>query len=141
MGLYSIGICPFSALKNSQGGTFMLVAFASKTSNVERFIKSLPNIKSVKITDNLLLEEDFFILVTYTTGFGQVPQLVEDFLTKNSKHLRGVAASGNRNWGDMFAKSADVISDKYNVPVLMKFELSGTINDPKKFESIYSQIV
>lgn len=118
----------------------MLVAFASKTSNVERFIKSLPDIKSVKITDNLLLEEDF-ILVTYTTGFGQVPQLVEDFLTKNYKHLRGVASSGNRNWGDMFAKSADVISDKYNVPVLMKFELSGTINDRKKFESIYSQIV
>lgn len=140
MGLYSIRICPFSALKNSQGGTFMLVAFASKTSNVERFIKSFPDIKSVKITDNLLLEEDF-ILVTYTTGFGQVPQLVEDFLTKNYKHLRGVASSGNRNWGDMFAKSADVISDKYNVPVLMKFELSGTINDRKKFESIYSQIV
>ena len=70
-----------------------------------------------------------------------MPQLVEDFLTKNNKYLRGVAASGNRNWGDMFAKSADVISDKYNVPVLMKFELSGTINDRKKFESIYSQIV
>ena len=101
----------------------MLVAFASKISNVERFIKSFPDIKSVKITDNLLLEEDF-ILVTYTTGFGQVPQLVEDFLTKNNKHLQGVAASGNRNWGDMFAKSADVIFDKYNVPVLMKFELS-----------------
>ncbi|MFA2861393.1 class Ib ribonucleoside-diphosphate reductase assembly flavoprotein NrdI [Bacillus paranthracis] len=118
----------------------MLVAFASKTSNVERFIKSFPDIKSVKITDNLLLEEDF-IPVTYTTGFGQVPQLVEDFLTKNNKYLRGVAASGNCNWGNMFAKSADVISDKYNVPVLMKFELSETINDRKKFESTYSQIV
>jgi protein involved in ribonucleotide reduction len=141
MGLYSIRICPFSAFKKKvKGVLFMLVAFASKTSNVERFIKSFPDIKSVKITDNLLLEEDF-ILVTYTTGFGQVPQLVEDFLTKNNKYLRGVAASGNRNWGDMFAKSADVISDKYNVPVLMKFELSGTINDRKKFASIYSQII
>lgn len=70
-----------------------------------------------------------------------MPQLVEDFLTKILSTYEALRQSGNRNWGDMFAKSADVISDKYNVPVLMKFELSGTINDRKKFESIYSQIV
>ena len=110
----------------------MLIAYDSKTGNVRRFVNKL-NMRVIQIEEDLILNEPF-VLITYTTGFGQVPQKVMKFLEKNHKYLRGVAASGNRNWGDMFAKSADIISVKYMIPIVIKFELSGTELDVQNFK-------
>lgn len=109
----------------------MLVVYDSKTGNVRRFINKL-NMKAVPIQEQAQVDEPF-ILVTYTTGFGQVPERVMTFLEHNGKHLRGVSASGNRNWGSGFAKSADTISEMFDVPVISKFELSGTNKDMEYF--------
>lgn len=109
----------------------MLIAYYSLTGNVKRFIDKCGFIY-VDITENQTLDEPF-ILVTNTTGFGQVPESVADFLKRNSENLVGVAASGNRNWGANFAKAADLISERYGVPIVHKFELSGTENDVKIF--------
>lgn len=76
---------------------------------------------------------DPYVLVTYTDGFGEIPREVEAFLEMNHEGLIGVSASGNRNWGRNFAISADMIAAKYHVPVLLKFELSGTRRDVEKF--------
>lgn len=109
----------------------MLVVYDSKTGNVKRFINKL-NMRAVQIDEQQEVDEPF-VLVTYTTGFGQVPEKVNSFLDSNHKMLRGVSASGNRNWGSGFAKSADTISQKYDVPVILKFELSGTSQDTQHF--------
>ncbi|BFH65776.1 class Ib ribonucleoside-diphosphate reductase assembly flavoprotein NrdI [Paenibacillus azoreducens] len=109
----------------------MLVVYDSKTGNVRRFINKL-NMRAVSIAEQEQVNEPY-VLVTYTTGFGQVPEKVKTFLSHNSKMLRGVSASGNRNWGPGFAKSADTISDMYHVPVITKFELSGTSQDIETF--------
>lgn len=109
----------------------MLIAYYSLTGNVKRFIDKCGFIY-VDITENQTLDEPF-ILVTNTTGFGQVPESVADFLKRNSENLVGVAASGNRNWGANFTKAADLISERYGVPIVHKFELSGTENDVKIF--------
>ncbi|MBH5317015.1 class Ib ribonucleoside-diphosphate reductase assembly flavoprotein NrdI [Paenibacillus sp. GSMTC-2017] len=109
----------------------MLLVYDSKTGNVKRFIKKL-NMRAVPIDEREKMDEPF-VLVTYTTGFGQVPERVNSFLESNHEMLRGVSASGNRNWGQGFAKSADTISQKYDVPVILKFELSGTSLDTQHF--------
>jgi protein involved in ribonucleotide reduction len=109
----------------------MLVVYDSKTGNVKRFINKL-NMRAVQIDEQQEVNEPF-VLVTYTTGFGQVPERVNHFLETNHVMLRGVSASGNRNWGPGFAKSADTISSKYDVPVILKFELSGTNQDRENF--------
>ncbi|MBD0380156.1 class Ib ribonucleoside-diphosphate reductase assembly flavoprotein NrdI [Paenibacillus sedimenti] len=109
----------------------MLIAYDSKTGNVRRFIAKL-QMPAVQIEDAMKMDEPF-VLVTYTTGFGQIPPKVASFLEENHPNLIGVAASGNRNWGDGFAKSADTISALYDVPVLTKFELSGTKHDVERF--------
>ena len=76
--------------------------------------------------DNIESELDEpFLLVTPTINFGEVPPQVGRFLRINHSNLIGVAASGNRNWGDNFAKAGDKISDEYHVPLVMKFELHG----------------
>ncbi|GLI08536.1 MULTISPECIES: class Ib ribonucleoside-diphosphate reductase assembly flavoprotein NrdI [Paenibacillus] len=111
----------------------MLIAYDSRTGNVRRFIGKL-NMPSVQIEENMQMDEPF-VLVTYTTGFGQVPEKTAAFLERNHSRLLGVASSGNRNWGDGFAKSADRISSMYGVPVLSKFELAGTKRDVETFRS------
>ncbi|ENQ3077607.1 class Ib ribonucleoside-diphosphate reductase assembly flavoprotein NrdI [Bacillus sp. WLY-B-L8] len=110
----------------------MLIAYDSMTGNVKRFIHKL-NMPAVQINENLVLDEEY-VLITYTTGFGNVPERVLQFLERNHERLKGVAASGNRNWGDMFGASADKIATRYEVPVVSKFELSGTNKDVEFFK-------
>ncbi|TVY05503.1 class Ib ribonucleoside-diphosphate reductase assembly flavoprotein NrdI [Paenibacillus cremeus] len=109
----------------------MLIAYDSKTGNVRRFIQKC-NLPSIQIEEAMTVNEPF-VLVTYTTGFGQAPDKVMTFLRRNHQWLRGVSASGNRNWGEGFARSADRIAEQYRVPVLTKFELSGTGRDVETF--------
>lgn len=108
----------------------MLIVFDSKTGNIRRFIDAL-GLKAVEINPQLIEQpiNEPFVLVTYTTGFGNVPPSTLYFLELNHVNLRGVAASGNRIWGDNFAISADVISEMYRVPILHKFEMSGMPED------------
>ena len=112
----------------------MLIAYASMTGNVRRFTSRLPfpvvNVKEVEQID------EPYVLVTYTFRFGDVPDEVKTFLNQhanNRRNLIGVAASGNRNWGSLFARAADVIAKKFQVPVLHKFELAGTEEDLEIF--------
>ena len=110
----------------------MIIVYDSKTGNVERFIKKLSSdIRTVKITEGLRVTEPF-ILITYTTGFGATPSSTEEFLVNNNSQLKGVCASGNRNWGSKFGKSADNISQTYKIPIVHKFELSGLPTDVEK---------
>ncbi|MCU6709540.1 class Ib ribonucleoside-diphosphate reductase assembly flavoprotein NrdI [Paenibacillus sp. J5C_2022] len=109
----------------------MLVVYDSKTGNVKRFVNKL-EMRTMSIDEYHDIDEPY-VLITYTTGFGQVPEKVASFLEAKHGMLRGVAASGNRNWGTGFAKSADTISQKYDVPVIAKFELSGTTQDRLHF--------
>ena len=116
----------------------LLIVYDSMTGNVKRFISKL-KLPAVQIQNQMTIDEPY-VLITYTTGFGQIPEKVSSFLQKNSQHLVGVSASGNRNWGERFAKSADLISKAYNVPVISKFELSGTKSDVAYFEQEVSRI-
>jgi len=116
----------------------MLIAYDSKTGNVKRFIQKL-DLPAVQIAEGMQLEEPF-VLITYTTGFGQVPPRVSTFLEHNHGRMLGVAASGNRNWGERFAKSADLIAERYQVPIVAKFELSGTKKDAETFKQEVSRV-
>lgn len=108
-----------------------LIVYDSLTGNVKRFVEKL-GYRSCRIEESLIVDEPFY-LVTYTIGFGQVPLSTLRFLKENSPYLLAVASSGNRNWGDNFARAARVISEQFSVPVLHTFELSGTVDDVSRF--------
>ncbi|MCF7618560.1 class Ib ribonucleoside-diphosphate reductase assembly flavoprotein NrdI [Bacillus sonorensis] len=112
----------------------MLVTYESMTGNVRRFIKKLEKqtqIKTKEITEDLRVNEPF-IHITYTIKFGEVPEKTQKFIHKNKELLYGVCSSGNRNWGSYYAAAADKLSQHYQVPVLLKFELSGSDSDLDK---------
>ena len=109
----------------------MFVYYDSKTGNVQRFIdkikKERPEWSFVKISSDMEISENGH-LVTFTTNFGEIPDTTEKFLENenNRKCIKSISSSGNMNWGTLFGKAADKIEETYGIPVLMKFELSGT---------------
>ncbi|MEC1408858.1 class Ib ribonucleoside-diphosphate reductase assembly flavoprotein NrdI [Bacillus halotolerans] len=112
----------------------MVITYESKTGNVRRFVKALQqefDIESIEITDDTIINQEF-IHITYTIGFGEVPERTLSFINNNKNKIRGVAVSGNKVWGDNYGLAGDKLSAKFHIPLLLKFELSGTKQDLEK---------
>jgi len=112
--------------------------YDSKTGNVRRFIE-----KVIQVTgwSAHRIQEDMEVdapghLVTFTTNFGKIPPLTEEFMKNHSDMIFSVSSSGNRNWGRNFAIAADKISAIYDTSLAFKFELSGTMEDINQFIDI-----
>lgn len=78
--------------------------------------------------------DEEFVLITPTygaSGRDYVPRQVIKFLNniKNRTLIRGVIATGSRNFLGDYAKSGRIISEKCQVPLLYTFELSGMDED------------
>jgi protein involved in ribonucleotide reduction len=130
------------------------VYFSSVTEFTHKFVEKL-GLPAVRIplksseAESFIIE-DKFVLITPTygaSGKGFVPLQVVKFLNqeKNRENIIGVIGSGNINFFEDYAKAANVISVKTNVPVLYKFELAGTTDDVNnvrkgiiKFWNMYS---
>lgn len=112
--------------------------YDSKTGNVQRFIDKVTQItgwEAHKISANTVVEKAGH-LITFTTNFGQIPQLTQDFLARESENIYSVTSSGNRNWGQNYGVAADKVSAAYDIPLAFKFELSGTLEDINQFIEI-----
>lgn len=112
----------------------MKIVFTSRTGNVASFVDRLELDAVEIITGNETIEEEF-VLITYTDGDGELPYVIETFLEENHAKMRGVAASGNVAWEDSYCLAADVIHEKYNVPIIGKFEDDGTDADVEAVKS------
>ncbi|AYV74298.1 class Ib ribonucleoside-diphosphate reductase assembly flavoprotein NrdI [Bacillus sp. PK3-056] len=109
----------------------MKIYYYSIAGNIRRFLANCQ--LDAELLNASTIAAEPFVLVTNTLGFGEVPAPVAAFLRNNHRHLVAVASSGNRNWADNFARSADLISEQYNVPIILKFEMEGTPEDAKYF--------
>ncbi|WP_028298491.1 class Ib ribonucleoside-diphosphate reductase assembly flavoprotein NrdI [Olivibacter sitiensis] len=103
------------------------IYYDSKTGNVDRFVHKLAEATGWHITkiDEHTKAMHPGHLITFTTGFGQVPPKTDAFMSNNADYVQTVSVSGNRNWGANFGKAGDTLADRYCLPLLMKFELSG----------------
>lgn len=108
----------------------MKLVYFSKTGNINRLIQNLNQsyFPEIQGDPELKLDNDI-ILITYTTGYGQIPPEVELFCERHSTQIKYVIASGNRNWGKLFANSGNLIAARYNAELLYKLELSGNKQD------------
>jgi len=116
----------------------MIVYYSSASGNTQRFVEQL-GMSAIRLPiedgDGLPEIEQPFVLIcpTYADGEGRgaVPKSVIRILNnpKNRALIKGVIASGNRNFGALFARGGAIVAEKCNVPLLYRFELSGTQND------------
>ncbi|UIR56871.1 class Ib ribonucleoside-diphosphate reductase assembly flavoprotein NrdI [Sphingobacterium sp. SRCM116780] len=113
------------------------IYYESKTNNVRRFIDKIrakrPHWQFSNIVDVQHSIHEYGHLVTYTASMGECPKLSLHFASLNSKYLLSVSVSGNRNFGHDFALSADIITQEFAIPTLLKFELSGFKEDVSHF--------
>ena len=117
---------------------YQLIYFSTQSGNTHKFVERL-GMPVMRIPtspkDEMISANEPFILVTPTyadaEGNGAVPKQVIKFLNNenNRKLMVGVIAGGNTNFGKFFGYAGTVISKKCNVPLLYKFELTGTLQD------------
>jgi len=118
---------------------FDVVYFSSVSENTKRFVDKL-EAQSVRIPIRTEEAAEFVhdrdsVLVVPTYGGGNdnstVPKQVIKFLNnpENRKHIKEVIAGGNTNFGSHFGKAGDIVADKLGVPVLYRFEITGTPED------------
>jgi protein involved in ribonucleotide reduction len=118
---------------------FDVVYFSSVSENTKRFVDKL-EAQSVRIPIRTEEAAEFVhdrdsVLVLPTYGGGNdnstVPKQVIKFLNnpENRKHIKAVIAGGNTNFGSHFGKAGDIVADKLGVPVLYRFEITGTPED------------
>lgn len=126
----------------------MIVYFSSTSGFTHTFIEKLgqPALRIPLLTsdvDNFTIDEDCVLISpTYATmkrdGIprGFVPRQVVRFLgnEQNRCKVRGVIGTGNLQFGEDYARSGDSISAKLEIPMLYRFELSGTDNDVRIVE-------
>lgn len=115
-----------------------LIYFSSRSGNTARFVARLGRTASripIAPEEAMPAPRAPFVLIspTYADGMGRgaVHKQVIRFLNdpETRQYLRGVIASGNRNFGALFASAGDVIAKKCGVPLLYRFELAGTETD------------
>jgi protein involved in ribonucleotide reduction len=118
---------------------FDVVYFSSVSENTKRFVDKL-GAKTVRIPLKTEEAEEFVhdqdsVLVVPTYGGGNeggtVPKQVIKFLNNplNRKHIKAVIAGGNTNFGEHFCRAGDIVASKLGVPVLYRFEITGTPED------------
>ena len=118
---------------------FDVVYFSSVSENTKRFVDKL-GVKTVRIplkteeAAEFVHDKDSVLVVpTYGGGNegGTVPKQVIKFLNnpENRKHIKAVIAGGNTNFGEHFCRAGDVVASKLGVPVLYRFEITGTPED------------
>ena len=118
---------------------FDVVYFSSVSENTKRFVDKL-EAKAVRIPIRTEEAAEFVhdrdsVLVLPPYGGGNdnstVPKQVIKFLNNpdNRKHIKAVIAGGNTNFGSHFGKAGDIVADKLGVPVLYRFEITGTPED------------
>jgi protein involved in ribonucleotide reduction len=118
---------------------FDVVYFSSVSENTKRFVDKL-EAKAVRIPIRTEEAAEFVhdrdsVLVLPTYGGGNdnstVPKQVIKFLNNpdNRKRIKAVIAGGNTNFGSHFGKAGDIVADKLGVPVLYRFEITGTPED------------
>lgn len=120
-----------------------IVYFSSLSGNTRRFVEKL-GIRHIRIPlspkDPMIHVNEPYVLVVPTyagdDGGGAVPKQVIRFLNdeQNRSHMMGVIAGGNTNFGKYYGYAGNVISQKCNVPMLYKFELTGTQADVTKVQ-------
>ncbi len=66
------------------------------------------------------------VLITPTYSFGEIPEEVDKWLERNADKVIAVVSSGNKNWGNRFGRAGLKISNRLEVPLLMRFELKGS---------------
>ena len=116
-----------------------VVYFSSVSENTKRFVEKLNAnpiripLKTEEAAEFVHSNESVLVVPTYGGGNDNttVPKQVIKFLNnpENRKKVKAVIAGGNTNFGAHFCKAGEIVAGKLGVPMLYRFEVTGTPED------------
>lgn len=120
----------------------MIVYFSSASNYTHRFVEKV-GLPAVRIplrprVEGMITIDRPRVLILPTYGAGPhtkaVPKQVIQFLNikENRDNVVGVVGTGNTNFYDAYCLAADIVSQKLNIPVLYRLEITGTPEDVRK---------
>jgi protein involved in ribonucleotide reduction len=127
-----------------------VVYFSSVSENTKRLVDKL-GLTAVRIplkteeAASFTYDRDS-VLVVPTYGSGEekttVPKQVIKFLNnpENRKHIKGVVATGNTNFGSSYGLAGDIVSQKLGVPLIQRIEIMGTPEDITQLKERLTQL-
>lgn len=124
----------------------MIIYFDSLTGMVKNFSERLGyETRNVRDLDLNNIPDDMF-LITRSWGYGKVPistlEFLNDLLASNKlTNLKGVAVSGNKNWGNNFGKAGEIIEQEYGIPLILKFEGKGFEKDVELVKNYIDSLI
>lgn len=103
----------------------MKLVYASRTGNVQKLINRL-GVAAVKIEKGDETVDGDYILITYTDGKGDIPSIVDKFISVNRDGLKAAAVSGNKErHPDTFCGAAEKLIEKYAIEIIARFDKDG----------------
>lgn len=126
------------------------VVYFSLTGNTQNFIDKFKNsysgnlfdIKFINITDDCYQEVDSPYILIAPTYEPEVTYIANEFIETNHIDLLcGFIGGGNKNFAEDYIYTAKNLADKYDKPVLMDFEFSGTDKDVEDLLYLIHDIV
>lgn len=106
----------------------MLIVYLSLTGNIRKFVR-LSGMRNVEIPySNPLTEVDEDFILIMPSYDDEITDIISEFIEykDNKKHLIAIVGSGNTNFGkDGYCFNAREVSEKYDKPLIYKFEHSG----------------
>lgn len=117
--------------------TITVVYFSTKSGNTERLVKKLNaplQVIPLKNKGEFRVDTPYVLAFpTYGGGYleGAIPPPVKAFLNvpENRALLKGVIATGNRNFGNAFCLGGHLVARKCQVPLIREVEVFGTPDD------------
>lgn len=104
----------------------MTIVYRSKYGKTEAFLKESGLLDgAIKIADGSETVTTPYVLITSTTGAGEVPEEVSKFMENNSANIKGVVGAGKTSYGENFANAGNVISSEFNTPLLHKVDVTA----------------
>lgn len=131
----------------------MLLAYYSITGNTRVFINrlstDLEQVDIINLSSNIKLTDEFVVFVpAYAEKHGDklISQEIMDglfeFMAANDNYSKcvGIIGSGNRNFADLYLITAKQLSDKYDIPIIYDYEMTGTTLDVLNVNTILSEM-
>lgn len=120
----------------------MITYFSSASGFTHRFVEKV-GLPATRIplrprVEGMIEIHEPCVLIVPTYGAGPhtkaVPKQVIQFLNikSNRDAIWGVIGAGNTNFGDAYAIAGDIVSNKLQVPLLYRFEISGVPEDVER---------
>ena len=118
----------------------MLIVYYSSNSGGTRRIADNLNTQTVELSKYDGHSPYVLMVPTYEQRRGGfTPRPVQNFLDTHAGSMIGVIGTGNRNFGEHYCRAAHDVSQAYNVPILWRIDIMGTVDDYRTIDAGMTQ--